>query len=187
MNQDPIQDISTLAVKVNGGSPIETSAPNFEEIEGTLRGVALSDSPVCILGGQPGIQEQILDHLHRLSRRSHQPVYHCKGFRDARPLMDAILSTEKEQLPLGTWVLNNVDRWKPKQQKSLEEALTAIDNDRLCGRGKHENIPRFVTVQAANSDLTELSERLKNRLSFFQINLKEVAAENEDSERGVRT
>jgi hypothetical protein len=187
MNPDPIQDISTLAVKVNGGSLIETSAPGFKEIEGTLRGVALSDSPVCIAGGEPMIQEQILEHLHRLSRRSHQPVYRCKRFKDVRPLMDAVLDTENPGLPLGTWVLSNVDRWKPQQQKNLEEALKAIDNDRLCGRGKHENIPRFVTVQRADKDLNELSDRLKSRLSFFQISLKELPAQNEDTEDGGRS
>lgn len=185
MNQDSMQDTGTFAVKVNGGTLIETSAPGFKEIEGTLRGVALSDSPVCIEGGAPLVQEQILEHLHRLSRRSHQPVYRCNRFKDVRPLMDAVLESESQALPLGTWVLSNVDRWKPQQQKNLEAALTAIDNDRLCGRGKHENIPRLVTVQSTERKINELSDRLKNRLSFFQISLEEVSNTPKDHETGA--
>jgi hypothetical protein len=98
--------------------------------------------------------------------------------------MKAVLDSEGRQLPLGTWVLSNIDAWQPKQRQNLEEALTAIDNDRLCGRGKHENIPRLITFQSEEKELNELSERLKSRLSFFQISLKEVTPSNEDSEEG---
>jgi hypothetical protein len=184
MSPNQINDTEIFAVQVNGGTSVQTSSPGFEEIRGALRGVALSDSPICIQGGDRYSQEKLLEQLHGLSRRSHQPIYKCQRFQDVLPLMDAILKPRGQEVPLGTWVLQNLEQWKPKQRDNLEAVVTTIDNNRLCGRGKHENVPRLVTVQKEEDAMDKLSERLKTRLSFFQISLKEVSPMNAETEEG---
>ena len=126
--------------------------------EATLRGIALSNSPVQIAGGLEEDRRVLAEQLHQLSRRAAHPLHFCSGVNDARRLLDALLDAAAEgrdhdgpvvaESERGTWALSEICDWPLGAQEQLERALAYLDGSWLGGRTKNEDMPRVVVLSS---------------------------------------
>ncbi len=161
-----------LALTVNGSLLAVGIRPQLGELEGALKSVALSDSPV-IIRGQNDDRSYLLDRLHKLGRRSDLPVHQCRSPTEAEPLFASVMDNGDTEIEaLGTWALHSVDAWPRDLQIQLNHILEALDLGRLHGRLRHEKIPRIVVLQESETDNSKLLPELSKRLSYFNLSTK---------------
>lgn len=171
------QDKQGVALHINGSLMGVAPKPALQDFERALRGVALSDSPVLLQGGED-ICSGLLEQLHRLGRRAALPMHNCHSPQEAENLFRTVLDEEEgpNEDALGTWALHRVEAWPRELQVNLHKILQALDESRLHGRLRHDRIPRVVVVQGPDSDCEALEPELLRRLSYFELSASDATA-----------
>lgn len=158
-----------LALKVNGTVVAVGRRPDLETWHPALRGVALSDSPVLVQAPHHDAS-YILERLHRLGRRADLPVHHCHDENDSSALLACF---DDEETPvadsLGTWAIFNVHWWSDESQLRLAELLGRLDEARLHGRLRHDQIPRVIVTMNPDAPASGLRNALRQRLCYYQL------------------
>jgi hypothetical protein len=160
---------SGLALKVNGTVVAVGRRPDLESWRPALRGVALSDSPVLVQAPHHDASF-ILDRLHRLGRRSDLPVHHCHDENDGPALLECLDRNETPDAgALGTWAIFNVHWWSDENQLRLADLLGRLDEARLHGRLRHDQIPRVIVTMNPETPASGLRNALRQRLCYYQL------------------
>ncbi|MBR56500.1 MAG: hypothetical protein CMH54_00420 [Myxococcales bacterium] len=163
-----------LSIQVNGAPPRRAQAPDFSEIEQTLRGIALADSPVLIEGADDQTRENVAQLLHLYGRRAELPMHLCNSVEDAMELLNtgAFISSNDEP-PSGTWVLRDVTQWSLESLEALNRAIQQLHVTRVRGQFLHKTLPRIVVLDPPPEDGNEMLAALRRNLSFFHICLND--------------
>ncbi len=158
-------------LEVNGTALGVAEGASVATLEGPLRAVARSDSPVLIAGGYPDDREAVASALHRLGTRKGQALHTCSDHRAAGELLRAISEGHAGREGLGTWVLRELPRWPRAAQERLGEALEILDTARLAERAPREELPRILALVQDLTSLDSLPEPLRRRLAYFRLTL----------------
>lgn len=161
----------TVDLVVNGARLAEAEVTDLSVLEKPLRSLALADSPI-LLRGEATDCRHVVERLHELGRRASLPLRRCEQPRAARALLAlATPQPAANDEVTGTWALYGVAGWPQAAQAQLAAALEALDEGRLSGRLRHEDIPRVIVVVHVDDPPTELLPDLSARLSYFKLRL----------------
>jgi hypothetical protein len=157
-----------MTLRVNGAVLAVAKRPALAELDGALRGIALSDSPVLISARREDDRAVIASRIHTLGRRRELPLRVCLREDEAKPLLVGALDERTGTDVRGTWALHGVGTWSSEMQHGLAAFLRALDEWRLHGRIAHERIPRVVVIEGPDGR-AKLDPELVKRLSFFDV------------------
>jgi DNA-binding NtrC family response regulator len=168
-----------IMIRVNGSQNFSVHASAGEQQNFGLRGIAMSDSPVLIEGGDRRDRDFIAQQIHMLGRRNALPIHECSCAKDIAPLLDPSAQGEDLASPGGTWLLHDISGWPRTVQQNLGKLLSQLNLDRIQGLHAIEALPRIValtdsiqTKKREDGEVSFIEPGLRQRLSFFHISIE---------------
>lgn len=160
----------TVDLVVNGARLAEAEVDDLSVLERPLRSLALADSPVLLRGSTEDCRH-VVQRLHELGRRASLPLHFADAPEATLPLLDLAGAMQARPETVGTWALHGVHAWPEDTQARLATALEALDEARLSGELRHEDIPRVIVVVDVDRPAKDLLPELSARLSYFKLRL----------------